>query len=253
MTVLVRGATSAYGGTLSVPAGVVAGDLLIASLRSFWQDGHVDAPFAAPGGWIQVDNRVWGEPAGGDNPGGTWGNGTYVRVVDGSEPAAYTWTVTGGEAIFGGIVALYSTATLALASRSSGTASGPSGTDWISNYVLPGGVEPGALVVHVMTGYGTAVLTYSGFTGPRTHHASLTLHSETPFTIAPIPPNPEMRRDMAMVIETEAEPLVSGTRVAHSNSPGPLHWFNLWFTVWEIPGTAPPPAASSVWNIWAID
>ncbi|MEQ1879572.1 MAG: DUF6701 domain-containing protein [Burkholderiales bacterium] len=90
---IVRGA---LGLTIPVPAGTAVGDLMIASV-TMRPCSNAALPctvtVAAHADWTLVDSRL--QPAGG----GTGGNGNqllvYRRVVTGTEPVAYTWTVGG--------------------------------------------------------------------------------------------------------------------------------------------------------------
>lgn len=263
MTVQVRGVTSAASGTVAVPAGTGAGDLLILLARSYWQNPANTAPWGGLGGWTAVDNLVRG--SGGSaagTEGTTWGVLTATRIATGSEPASYTVTATGGDAIIGAIVAVYSDTGQTLTATRGATNSGPFRNEFQSQFVPSRAA--GSLYVHAMSGNGTAITSSSGFTGSRTHHATLGLHSAIPYAWQSVPSGApyyfERWRDLVMSIDTEAGTLNSGTRIAVSTfnwgvypagSGDPndgTYWSNTFVAVTE---TAPP--AQGGWQGWIID
>ncbi len=75
--------------TLNVPAGTVAGDVMLASLIRRSSGVSV----TAPGGWTLIRQVTQSNP-------NSSALTTYYRVADGTEPPAYTWTF--GSAGFGG-------------------------------------------------------------------------------------------------------------------------------------------------------
>lgn len=96
-SITLRGSSSRsgteYGGGLVIPrpAGVVAGDVLVASVAS---TGGVTS---APSGWTEL-----GEQATGGGPEGVR-QSVYWKVASGSEPSSYSWSVSGD--VSGGITA----------------------------------------------------------------------------------------------------------------------------------------------------
>lgn len=80
--------------TIAVPAGTLAGDVMLAALTT----SPETVPLTAPAGWTLIQEVVQ-----------TAGTGsrvaTYYRVATASEPASYTWTLSGGHnGAAGGIV-----------------------------------------------------------------------------------------------------------------------------------------------------
>jgi hypothetical protein len=254
MTVQVRGVTSALSGTQTVPAGVVAGDLLVTVLRSFYEGSTDATPFSALSGWTFEDNFLWGKPAGGTLLAATWGVGTATRTATASEPASSTFVSGTAEQIGGAMIALYSDTGQALTYQRSGTNSGPFGSRFTSWFYTDPHV--GMAVVHVLMGLGSAVSDYVGFTGTRTHHATLTWHSDTPFSDSSPPSGPgtyyENDRDIAMSVDTETGTITVADRSVLSNRPtsgGGTYWSNTWVIVYE---TGPLPVVGG-WMGWIID
>jgi hypothetical protein len=69
--------------SIAVPAGTVAGDVMIAAITVT----PSTVPITAPGGWTQI--RAVTQASGGGSQ-----LATYYRVATASEPASYTWTLT---------------------------------------------------------------------------------------------------------------------------------------------------------------
>ena len=84
--------------TITKPAGVVSGDLMIAVITN-----ATDETITPPSGWTEYSdsprlpsafNKAW----------------AYRKVAGGSEPANYTWSFTGGGARNGGAISAYTDA-----------------------------------------------------------------------------------------------------------------------------------------------
>lgn len=71
----------------SIPSGVVAGDVLVASVTN--NNGTI----TAPSGWVKLD----GLDASGTT-GNAWASEIYYKVAGSSEPSTYTWTNNSGVA-----------------------------------------------------------------------------------------------------------------------------------------------------------
>src|SRR4051794_10237263 len=93
-------ATSGTSHSLAVPPGTLDGDVLLTFVGN---DAGTAGTFTAPGGWslVRDDN---------DASGFTQRVRCYRRVAS-SEPASYTWTVSGGVATVSACIALRSAAT----------------------------------------------------------------------------------------------------------------------------------------------
>lgn len=131
MSLAVRGSTSATGTgavTVSKPSGVLVGDILIAAILFAGGSG---VSLAAPAGWGQL-SRV-------DN-GTALGLAVYCRYAVSAEPSSYTWNLTGGAAVAGGVTGYYSNAGQFQRSVQAVSASTPSGTNHaVGALVAPGG------------------------------------------------------------------------------------------------------------------
>ncbi len=95
-------ATSQTSLTIPRPSGVVAGDLLVASLMV--NDTPLVNP-AIPADWMEIVSAT-------DNSGSKMGTKVYIRTVVANEPTSYTWNFTAGPNPFatraaGGILAFF--------------------------------------------------------------------------------------------------------------------------------------------------
>jgi len=120
----VRGAQASYsdGGTvvtLAMPAGVQAGDVLLAQVSAL-NYNVASITLSAPAGWKLVRQD---RSSAGDNV-----QAIYVRVAGGSEPASYSWPVNTTVDGSGGIVAYYNVNTANPIDTSSGQYSSGSST-----------------------------------------------------------------------------------------------------------------------------
>ncbi len=131
-TIAVRGATSATGsGTLSLtrPAGVVQGDVLVAQVTA--RTGG--STMSAPAGWTLVRN---------DSAGIQVQSAVFVRAATGSEPTSYAFGTSSGARMAGGMSAYSGVSTTAPvevhgAATGSGTSmSAPSVTTASANTLL---------------------------------------------------------------------------------------------------------------------
>ena len=127
MAVPVLEASTALGETLSascvlsVPAGTVAGDVLVAG---FYAE---EASITAPAGWTVVESAVDTAAA----PNSTVSGHVYVRVATGSEPSTYTWSWSGSDYHGGAMLRVsgVDTADIVNASRSRTRQAGGTGAD----------------------------------------------------------------------------------------------------------------------------
>src|SRR6185437_11052600 len=91
---IATGSTSAASDhvTISVPAGVLANDVMVAQMAV---RGGSSTALSAPAGWTQIrrDSDTTSQIT----------EGLYYHVVTGVEPASYTWTFTAGNDAAGGI------------------------------------------------------------------------------------------------------------------------------------------------------
>lgn len=96
------GATTGATLTINRPAGVVANDILIASV-GVQPSAAVLTP---PAGWVLIRRT--------DNAGPTSNSlAVYRKLATGAEPASYSWTVAGGSYTVGGLQAYYNIDTAA--------------------------------------------------------------------------------------------------------------------------------------------
>jgi len=88
--------TVTNGTTVSKPAGVVAGDLLLATLEV----DEDPAPVSGPAGWTLLLDTVAAQGTGSAYHAQVW-----YRVAGASEPSSYTWTVSGSPWVDVGVLA----------------------------------------------------------------------------------------------------------------------------------------------------
>src|SRR5574340_515251 len=87
------GGSSASSIDVAVPAGVVAGDVLLAQVAV---RGGSGTTISSPSGWTQLLL---------DNSGSTIRQGIYYRIAGATEPASYTFTFSSSQRAAGGMVA----------------------------------------------------------------------------------------------------------------------------------------------------
>ena len=226
MSVAVRGSSSAMSGTLAVPAGTVAGDLLVAVLVSYahpsnnetWPD---ERPFSAPAGWTEIHNGAYGLYVGATEgeAQSSWGYATYARTATGGGTA--TFTAPEDEQIMGAMVALMSTSGRALAASDAGYYR----AFWFDQLLADFQPEAatGSLIVYGFTGFGLGITGYDSFTGVHTHIAATHLHSDTPFADDPFMMGPpyygERYLDVVLSVDTEAydAAFTIGERIAYAD------------------------------------
>lgn len=138
--IVFRGASSGSNGvgvslSLPVPAGVVVGDVLVASIAV----EHAPA-VVVPGGWSLVRSDV--------NPFALHLlQAEYVHVVGGSEPASYVWGFSAAHGASGGIVAYGGVDLMNPVDASSGLATGGNVTQVVSPSVTAS--VPGEMLVNI--------------------------------------------------------------------------------------------------------
>lgn len=144
--------------TVDVPAGVGAGDLMVAFVGLI---GVVDV--IAPAGWTPID-----APA---DAGSNLRVGAYVRTASGSEPADYTWELGSNRKYFGCILAYSGVDSV------SPVAAHAKATDTNTDTISPSGVlVPGSgwLLTAAAGRYmGTPVVTWSTSDSSDTEHLNL--------------------------------------------------------------------------------
>lgn len=239
-------------GTIAVPGGTVANDILIAKVRSFWQDIADATPFDVPAGWTQLANSRIGEIVSADMPADTQGYASFWRVATASEPASYTFVAPASEQVMGGMWAMYSSINYTMNVLHSGTAQFASTPSYVTNVFHS--VDAQSLMVYAFCGHGTAFSSFTGFVNARVHHGAGTLHSDTPFSSGSgVPPaNASQRRDIVLSLDSEAGPFGTGSRTANANLStvaGGYPYANTYVRIVEV---APIPTPTP-WKLWVVN
>lgn len=252
MTVQIRGFNVAMSGTIPLPT-TVAGDTLVAMVRSFYQDTADPTPWVVPADWTTWANGIRGTAIFGAPNTVAFGYGVFTKTATGAEPTP-TFSAPGSEQRIGGIWSLYSTVPLPLTIDAGET------SDYADVQTFRLGVvhaaNAGARLVYGFAGNANALTNYGGFVNARTHHGGATLTTTTGYPSVPAgpPEYPERLKVMTFSLDSEPGPWsTTGQRTVDTDiSPAgidaPAHYSSYIF-IQEI-GTAPPRGG---WSGWIID
>ena len=160
---IATGSTSAASDhvTISVPAGVLANDVMVAQMAV---RGGSSTALSAPAGWTQIrrDSDTTGQVT----------EGLYYHVVTGAEPAGYTWTFTSGNDAAGGIADYTGVNTASPIDASGGQANASSTSVTAPSINIPAGNNSDRLLALFAIPNSTAMTLPGAITGRWNFHAA---------------------------------------------------------------------------------
>ena len=159
---IATGSTSAASDhvTISVPAGVLANDVMVAQMAV---RGGSSTALSAPAGWTQIrrDSDTTSQVT----------EGLYYHVVTGAEPAGYTWTFTSGNDAAGGIADYTGVNTASPIDASGGQANASSTSVTAPSINIPAGNNSDRLLALFAIPNSTAMTLPGAITGRWNFHA----------------------------------------------------------------------------------
>ena len=253
MTVQIRGFSFAMSSTIPLPAGTQPGDVLVLKVRAFHHTLVAGPVFTVPAGYTELVNARRATDGNTPSP-PTFGYASFWKVaaVGEADPVALS---PGGEAVMGGLWAVYSDSGQSLDLEHEFHDSALLTQTWALPIVL--NTPATGRLLYSFSGQATVLSNYAGFANGRTHHATGTLHTAQGYPSVPNgPPEfPERLRDVMLSLDSEPGPAGAvdpprsvDTNVSHDGVSSPV-FVGTYARIMEI---GPPPVVGG-WLAWVVD